>query len=158
MPKAFRGLTWAELAALLIAGVIACIVAFRLLVPAALWFQVGSVTVDNARSCEELVVHYPRVIRHQFDGAWRVEVDRAVSGGWLAVAATPVNDVTYQVDSVLPENDVVTFDWFTGGQIDCADIEPGIYRMTTVWTVNTGSWGGVFTRVVRRATTFEVVE
>jgi hypothetical protein len=158
MPRAFRGLTWAELAALLLAGLIAVIVGFRLLVPAAVWFQVGTISVSNATACEDLTVHYPRVIRHQFDGAWRVEIDRAVPGGWLPVATTATNQDTYQVDTVLPADDLVTFDWFTAGQIDCARIGPGIYRLTAVWTVNTGSWGGVMTRIVRRDATFEVLE
>lgn len=158
MPKAFRGLTWPEFAALILLGLIGTVVAFRLLVPASVWFQVGTISVGNARACEELTVHYPRVIRHQFDGAWRVELDRAIDGGWLAVATTPMQPETYEIDSVLPADDLVTLDWFTQGRIDCDDIGPGIYRMTAVWIVNTGSWGGVMTRTVRRSDTFEVVE
>jgi hypothetical protein len=158
MPRAFRGLTWAELAALMLAGLIAVIVAFRLMVPAAVWFQVGTISVSNATACEDLTVHYPRVIRHQFDGAWRVEIDRAVPGGWLAVATTPMQPETYEIDSVLPADDLVTFDWFTAGRINCEVIGPGIYRLTAIWIVNTGSWGGVLSRTVRRSDTFEVLE
>ena len=157
MPRAFRGLTWAELAALLLLGLIGVIVAFRLLVPAAVWFQVGTISVTNARTCEQLMVHYPRTIRQQFEGAWRVEIDRAAPGGWMPVATTATNQDTYQIDSVLPADDLVTFEWFTAGQIDCSAIGPDHYRMTAIFVVNTQSWGGVTTRLVQRQATFEVL-
>lgn len=158
MPRVFRGLTWGEVAALVIATLMALIVGFRLVVPPGLWFRVGDLDVHSAAHWSEVRIDYDRRIRREFQGTWRVEVARAVPDGWQEVCAGPLHYQTYTPDTVLPDGGSVTLDWFTGPPPACYTLaDVGRYRLCAYWTINEGAWLGLLTRRVQRCGQFEIV-
>lgn len=158
MPKILRGLTWPDVAALLILTVMGAVVGFRLAVPPGLWFRVGEVEITSAARWQDVRVHYHREIVRPFYGAWRAEVALRVPGGWQEVCAGPLNHQTYTPDAVLPDGGVVGLDWFVGEPPDCYQLtDPGHYRLCTYWIVNEGAWLGLLTRRVSRCAEFEIV-
>ena len=158
MPVVFRGLTWAEVAVVVVAALMALGVGFRIMVPPSIWFRVGDLDVHSATRWQDVRVQYDRTIRREFYGAWRVEVSRQVAGGWEEVGAGPKHHQTYTPDTVLPDGGMVTLDWFTGPPPACyALTDPGRYQLCAYWTVNEGAWLGLLTRRIDRCGTFEIV-
>lgn len=159
MPRVFRGLTWGEVAALVIAALMAVIVGFRLIVPPGLWFRVGSLDVHSATSCDQIVVEYNRKIVRPFYGTWRVEIEIAAGAGWEEAYSGPLHYQTYVPDAVLPDNGLVSLAWFTADDAICAHLGiPGEYRIAAYWVVNEGAFLDLLTRRVQRVALFEILE
>lgn len=95
--------------------------------PASWWFEVRSVQVSNGPYPPILAVE--RNIKRPFVADWVVTI-RKWGGGWNVVCNASGKNA-YKPDAQLPQK--LTLAWWTNGA--CANLEPGRYSMSTVWTI-----------------------
>jgi hypothetical protein len=74
-------------------------------------------------------IEVDRIIWRDFHGQWLAEVEQQQRGGGFAVVCAESGYSNYRTDAVMP--DQLDLDWWTYPR-HC-ELEPGIYRVDTVW-------------------------
>lgn len=123
-------------------GVILCLVVAlwvitRFAIPGSIWFSVNSIKVNDAATWQEVTVDLDRDIKRDFLGEWSAKIRRKEPQGWVTVATTPVSQLTYQVDSKLPEP--VTLEWLLWTEPKAYQLPCGVYDGTVQWVINSDS-------------------
>lgn len=99
--------------------------------PAAYWYELRQLHVEDARTGEPIVLRVDREIHKPFVGKFGVVVRKRVENGWLVVC-NGSGGGDYRVDAVLPVP--LTLDWWSNRA--CPTInEPGEYMLTTTIAV-----------------------
>lgn len=136
-----------------IAAVVVLYLATNLLgrfVPASWWFEVQSVYIHNTKVGEAPEMDIDRAIHRTFRGAWVAEVQRRNSFGGYSVYCTGHGRNEYEPGDKLPPK--VDLNWWTHPVV--CELEPGTYRVVTVWRFATDGFGN---KVVRNTSNdFEV--
>lgn len=103
------------------------------ILPASNWLEVNSVYVYNAVLGETPVMEVDRDIKQSFTGVWVADVEKLNDNGRFVIFCSSTGKANYDLDNDLP--DPLTLDWWTY-PTDCTPVEPGKYRIVTVWTLN----------------------
>lgn len=111
--------------------------------PAAYWFEVRSVEVQDSVAGASIAMSVDREIKRPFDAVWTAQVRTFKSDGTGYVACTASAYSEYKAGAELPK--MLTMDWWTDGR--CATLPPGRYMLSTAWRINPN---GVFpSKIVR---------
>lgn len=123
------------------------------LVPSSNWLEIerrGGVIVSDASVGDPITLQVERHIHRSFLATWLAEVERKEQSGYSAFcSSTGANE--YAPDNELPLE--LDLDWWTY-PVQC-ELPPGTYRVTTVWTLDTGFFG--FKRVKSISNDFQIL-
>jgi hypothetical protein len=98
--------------------------------PTSWWMTVQAVLVADGPL--PVVMFVERDIARPFHAEWRVLV-RQIAADSTQIVCTGQGSGDYRPDARLP--DPLTLAWWTDGA--CADLEPGRYFVSTIWTIRT---------------------
>lgn len=104
------------------------------LLPANLWYEPGSLRIDDHGYQENFELLYDGYVEHTFKGSYSVVV-RDISTRQIVHEETS-GIFTYQQDSERPVP--LLKDWWAP---QMGHLEPGSYEMETCWTVHNPLWG-----------------
>jgi len=98
------------------------------------WFlSVDSIFVHNSMSRQEVYMRVDREIKRPFIARWDVLVREVDSKGSQVVCSSSGGG-DYTPDGKLPNP--LTLSWWTSGA--CETLAPGVYYVSTVWTIEGG--------------------
>lgn len=99
--------------------------------PAAYWYELRHLHVDDARVGEPVLMRVDRQIHKHFVGEFGVIVRKRKPDGWMVVC-NGSGGGDYRPDAILPEP--LTLDWWSNRACPAIDV-PGHYTVTTTITM-----------------------